>query len=223
MIPPGRSTTEESRRRRAPSSAPDDDRTSRSATVTRIDDRRGDRSLREPVRFPPVLSSPLVVCDDGNRPSIRGDLSPMLQRATPPPRQHRHAVAGVVAAVALGSLALVACGGGDTASTASTQPLSAAAERGRQTALDAGCASCHGANWQGGVAPAWVGLAGSTVTLSDGTTVTADADYLARSITAPADEKVRGFSVAMPPNALTADQVADVVAFIQALTPSEDA
>ena len=132
-------------------------------------------------------------------------------------------VAGAIAAVAVGSLALAACGGGDAASTASTQPLSAAAERGRRTALDSGCASCHGASWQGGVAPSWVGLAGSIVTLSDGSTVTADADYLARSITAPADEKVRGFSVAMPPNSLTPDQVADVVAFIQALTPSEDA
>lgn len=160
--------------------------------------------------------------DDRSRMHRRPSLHAPSQR----PTAFRRALVGgarSVTALGLAAVALVACGGGDTGSSASTQPLSAAAERGRQTALDAGCASCHGATWQGGVAPAWVGLAGSTVTLSDGSTVTADADYLARSITAPADEKVRGFNVAMPPNALTAEQVADVVAFIQALTPSEDA
>ena len=203
-----------------------------SATDSRSDGRRFDRSPRAPDRFPPMTDE---FCDDGNHTAAPGDLSPMHQCSSvraPSPRSAattalrsrvgtRRAFAN--SAVVLVTLALAACGGGDSTSTGATRPLSAAAERGRRTALDAGCASCHGASWQGGVAPAWVGLAGSTVILSDGSTVTADATYLARSITAPADEKVRGYNVAMPPNALTADQVADVVAFIQALTPSEDA
>jgi cytochrome c oxidase subunit II len=146
--------------------------------------------------------------------------------STPPASRGRaRRKIGQVAAMCtlvLTPLAASGCGGGARSSTPAA-PLSAAAERGRQTALESGCASCHGATWQGGVAPAWVGLAGSTVTLSDGSTVTADADYLARSIIAPADDKVSGFTVVMPTNALTADQVADVVAFIQTLTPSEDA
>jgi len=126
------------------------------------------------------------------------------------------------AVMAIVPLTMAACGGDDSSSSSSAAPLSAAAERGRSTAINSGCASCHGPTWQGGVAPAWIGLAGSTVTLSDGSTVTADAAYLARSITAPADQKVTGYSIVMPANGLTPDEVADVVAFIQALTPSED-
>ena len=84
-----------------------------------------------------------------------------------------------------------------------------------------GCVACHGANGEGGAAPSWVGLAGSTVTLDDGTTVVADAEYLARSITAPAEQKVAGATLVMPANMLTAEQVADVVAFIESLAGEE--
>lgn len=109
---------------------------------------------------------------------------------------------------------LVGCGGGGGASDVS---LPAAAANGRSIATGAGCTSCHGADFQGGVAPTWIGLAGSDVKLSDGSTVIADTDYLTRSIQDPSAQKVRGYSVAMPPNALSADEVADVVAFIEAL------
>jgi cytochrome c oxidase subunit 2 len=157
----------------------------------------------------------------------------MPHRLSPPsstePASRRARRAGSIAGrlvtsavMVLVPLTITACGGGDSSSSSSAAPLSAAAERGRSTALDSGCASCHGPTWQGGVAPSWVGLAGSTVTLSDGSTVTADAAYLARSIMAPADQMVQGYSIVMPTNGLTADEVADVVAFIQALTPSED-
>ncbi len=123
----------------------------------------------------------------------------------------------IVAAIAL----MTACGDGSSSSSddsGSTNSLSLAAQRGREVADQAGCAACHGTNWGGGVAPTWIGLSGAQVSLDDGTTVVADAAYLERAITAPAEQRVRGFSIVMPPNALTAAQVADVVAFIQALS-----
>ncbi|MEZ5343707.1 MAG: cytochrome c [Acidimicrobiales bacterium] len=96
-------------------------------------------------------------------------------------------------------------------------PLSATAAAGRDLAADAGCMSCHGDNGTGGVGPAWTGLAGSTVELSDGTTILADADYLVRSIADPAAEQVASYTLAMPTNSLTDDQVNLVVAYIQEL------
>ena len=113
----------------------------------------------------------------------------------------------VVALIVLG-----ACGGGDD-----DIDLSPAAAEGRAIAQEAGCASCHGADGGGRVGPAWKGLAGSTVALADGTTVTADTDYLTRSITEPDAELVDGYTVRMPTNTLSADEVASVVAYIEEL------
>ncbi len=84
-------------------------------------------------------------------------------------------------------------------------------------ASESGCQACHGRAWEGGAGPALIGLAGSTVTLRDGTTVVADRDYLVRSIADPSAEVSGNFSMRMPPNQLTDEQVADVVAFVEAL------
>lgn len=107
-------------------------------------------------------------------------------------------------------LALAACGG--------ESDLSEVAQRGKETALSNGCASCHGANGQGGVGPTWVDLAGSDVELEDGSTVVADDAYLIRSILDPSAEDVAGFTLAMPVNGLSEAQAADVVAYIKELT-----
>jgi len=117
------------------------------------------------------------------------------------------------ATVTVTALVLAACGGSDaTISTAS--PVGAAGE---QIARQAGCASCHGGSFQGGVGPGWVGLAGSEVELSDGTTVVADGAYLFESIRDPAARIVAGYSVQMPRNALTDDEIDEIVAFIGSL------
>ncbi len=129
----------------------------------------------------------------------------------------RTALAAIAGLLSVG----LAVGCGDERSTPSeTAVLSPAAERGRLIAASSGCASCHGATWSGGVGPSWLDLAGSTVVLSDGTTLTADTDYLTKAITTPAAQQVQGYTVVMPSNALTAAQVADVVAFIEALSPN---
>jgi cytochrome c oxidase subunit 2 len=127
----------------------------------------------------------------------------------------RRSVTGLlmVAAPVLLALGVVACGGDDEAGPV----LSAEAAEGRQIAVRAGCAACHGADGQGGTGPAWDGVLGSEVTLDDGTTVTADEAYLTRSIADPAADVVDGFSVKMPQNQLTDEEIAKVVAYIVAL------
>jgi len=122
--------------------------------------------------------------------------------------QHGRFAAGAAAAALV--IALTGCG--------DDSGLSATAERGKNTALSNGCASCHGAKGQGGVGPTWVDLAGSDVELKDGTTVVADEAYLLRSILDPGAEEVAGFTIAMPVNGVSEAQAADIVAYIEELT-----
>lgn len=93
----------------------------------------------------------------------------------------------------------------------------ALAESGRQLALTNGCAACHGTDGAGGVGPAWVGLAGSTVELADGTSLVADDVYLRRSILEPDAEIVAEYGVAMPRNGLEPDEIDAVIAYIMSL------
>lgn len=121
------------------------------------------------------------------------------------------------AAVALagaGTL-LSACGGEPPAPDVT---LSANGQAGFDIAAAAGCQSCHGANFVGGaVGPTWVGLAGSTVELKDGTTVVADTAYLTEAIRDPGAKLVAGFTGIMPKNSLSPEDVAKIVAYIEEL------
>ena len=62
-----------------------------------------------------------------------------------------------------------------------------------------------------------MGLAGSEVTLSDGSVIIADDPYLIESIRAPGAKRVAGFSIDMPSITLTDDELAEVVAYIHSL------
>jgi cytochrome c oxidase subunit 2 len=95
--------------------------------------------------------------------------------------------------------------------------LSPEAAAGREISINAGCASCHGADGNGNVGPKWIGLADSQVTLSDGTVVTADEDYLYTSIKEPGAMKRRGAVGIMPSNKLTDQEIASIIAYIRAL------
>jgi cytochrome c553 len=123
---------------------------------------------------------------------------------------------GTCLTLSLAGLVGAACGSDQTVDL----DLSGAAASGQEIAVDAGCQACHGRDWKGGVGPALVGLAGSTVTLDDGTTVVADDAYLTTAVSEPAAQKTKGYTIVMPANSLSADQVADVVAFIRELTPA---
>jgi cytochrome c oxidase subunit II len=127
----------------------------------------------------------------------------------------RGRVVTVALALPLLAAALAACG--DDGNNASGGGLSDAAKHGQQLARSQGCSACHGAAGEGGVGPAWQGLLGSTVTLTDGSTVTADEAYLTRAIKDPQAQVVDGFSVSMPVNQLSDQDIADLVAYISTL------
>jgi len=99
----------------------------------------------------------------------------------------------------------------------STDPI----VRGLGLAKSQGCAACHSTDGSTLVGPTWKGLYGSQVTLTDGTTVTADDAYLRESILDPNAKIVKGFAPnLMPPTfgkTLTADQINDLIAYIKSL------
>ena len=117
-------------------------------------------------------------------------------------------------ATAVALLTLGACSSSSSSAPADLSPEAAA---GRELAISAGCASCHGDDGNGRVGPKWVGLADSQVTLSDGTVVTADDAYLYESIKDPGAKKRRGASGIMPANKLTDEEIASIIVYIRAL------
>jgi cytochrome c oxidase subunit II len=116
-------------------------------------------------------------------------------------------------ATAVVLLGAASCGGDDDGGN----QLSGAAAEGQQIARRSGCAACHGADGQGGVGPAWAGDLGNQIELADGSTLTVDEAYLRRSIAEPSAQVHAGFTVTMPENELTPDEIDKVVAYIVAL------
>ena len=78
------------------------------------------------------------------------------------------------------------------------------------------------ANGEGGTGPTWVGLAGAEVELLDGTFVVADEAYLVRSIVEPEADLRAGFTLQMPRNSLSESEVADVIAYIEDLSRTDE-
>ena len=113
------------------------------------------------------------------------------------------------AAVSCGPSADEAGVGGDAGATAD-----APAADGEQLLRSSGCAGCHGADFRGGAGPSLVGLAGSQVTLADGSTLLADTAYLTRAIANPSADLVADYNLKMPANAWTDVEIADIVAYI---------
>ena len=125
----------------------------------------------------------------------------------------RFALGGAITAlVAVGA----SCGGGgdggDDTGSGGSAPI-----EGEQIARSNGCAGCHGQDFGGAAGPGWIGLAGSEVELTDGTTIVVDDDYLTRAITDPAADVAAGYTLKMPANNLTDDEVAAIVAYINTL------
>ncbi len=83
-----------------------------------------------------------------------------------------------------------------------------------------GCVACHTTDGAKLVGPTWKGLWDSQVTvLADGkeVTLTADENYIRRSIHHPPKEIVKGFTAHMPAADLKERDVDDLVAFIKSL------
>ncbi len=104
-----------------------------------------------------------------------------------------------------------------SSNSSSSIALSAEAQAGQELASASGCASCHGSNGEGRVGPKWTGLADSQVTMSDGTTVTADDAYLYTSIHEPSAMRRKGAVGQMPSNQLTDEEIASIIVYIRAL------
>lgn len=142
--------------------------------------------------------------------------------SVPAPRAASGTLVRVLRARAVRLLTLPAVAAGTIAASCGGTPpedtnLSPAAKAGMEVALRAGCQSCHGSNFSGGVAPTWKGLFGKTVELSDGRTVVAGEDYLTTAIQDPTADQVAGYRLQMPRNTLTDAEVADIVAYIKEL------
>jgi len=111
----------------------------------------------------------------------------------------------------------------DQAAAAQAEALASAgkpdAARGEKLYQESGCKACHSLDGTKGVGPTWKGLAGETVKLADGSSVTADDAYLLESIKLPGAKTVEGFSAGAMPSFsyLTDGQVADLVEFIKTL------
>ena len=97
----------------------------------------------------------------------------------------------------------------------STTPAAA----GQQLYQTLGCASCHGANGEGGRGPTLAGVFGRTATLQSGETIPVDEKYVRESILNPQAQLVVGFGPIMPTfqGQVSEDQVMQLIAFIKSL------
>lgn len=108
-----------------------------------------------------------------------------------------------------------ACSGGSSSDP--PDGLSAEALVGWELIQNKGCVACHGTDGGGGTGPSWIGVAGTTRPLADGTDVVADRAYLTRAVADPQAEQVRGYTILMPQVPLTEAEVASIVALLEEL------
>jgi cytochrome c oxidase subunit II len=94
------------------------------------------------------------------------------------------------------------------------------AAAGQQMFESLGCASCHGANAEGGRGPALLGLFGNNAVLNNGQTVRADEGYIRESILNPQAKIVTGFGPIMPSfqGQLNEEQLLQLVAYVKSLS-----
>ena len=93
------------------------------------------------------------------------------------------------------------------------------ATAGQQLYQTLGCASCHGANGEGGRGPTLAGSFGKMVQLQNGDSVRVDEGYVRESILNPQAKLVAGFGAIMPTfqGQVSEDQLVQLLAFIKSL------
>lgn len=98
--------------------------------------------------------------------------------------------------------------------------------RGGKYAQQFGCLSCHSVDGSPLVGPTWQSLYGHEVQLADGSTVTADDDYITNSVLNPDAQIVATFPPGVMPKSfidpvtkrsITNEQIADIIEYIKAL------
>jgi cytochrome c oxidase subunit 2 len=91
----------------------------------------------------------------------------------------------------------------------------------RGKTVAAQCIGCHSQDGNRLVGPTWKGLYGSQVKLADGSTVTADDEYLYNAIVDPNAQIHEGFQPGLMPgtykNTLSETQIRDIIEFIKTI------
>jgi len=91
-------------------------------------------------------------------------------------------------------------------------------QQGQSLYRSQGCLSCHSVDGSRNVGPTWQGLFGKTETLSDGSQVEVDAEYLIEAIVEPGASVVQGYPDVMPAYPqLTQEELDALVAYIESL------
>lgn len=92
-------------------------------------------------------------------------------------------------------------------------------ERGKELFSKQGCTACHSTGDNKLVGPGMAGLFGKEVQLTDGRTVTADENYIRKSLMEPNADVVEGFNQLMPTfkGQLSDDEVNHLIAYIKSL------
>lgn len=92
-------------------------------------------------------------------------------------------------------------------------------ERGEQVYTQNACQTCHSTDGTRLVGPSFQGLFGSEETLQDGSIVTVDEEYLARSITNPGEQIVEGFqNVMVPYDYLSESEIQSLIEYIKSVS-----
>jgi cytochrome c oxidase subunit II len=94
------------------------------------------------------------------------------------------------------------------------------AAAGQQLYQTLGCASCHGANGEGGRGPTLAGVFGKQTMLTTKLTIKADEAYIRESILNPQAKLVDGFGPIMPTfqGQVSEDQLVQIIAFMKSLS-----
>lgn len=95
----------------------------------------------------------------------------------------------------------------------------APAEWGEQLVQEWACTTCHSTDGSQMTGPTWQGLFGHEVTLADGSTVTADENYIRESILEPSSKVVEGFPNVMNTyqGQLNDEQINAIIEYIKTL------
>ncbi|SMO55914.1 c-type cytochrome [Fodinibius sediminis] len=97
------------------------------------------------------------------------------------------------------------------------------AERGKTVAAENACNACHSTDGAKMVGPTWQNLFGSERTLDDGSTVTADEEYLRESIVNPSAKIAEGFPPSMVPyDHLSDSDINSLIEYIKSLSENAE-
>lgn len=177
-------------------------------------------------RIPDAANAPVVATTAPTEAPAEPTTAPTEPETASPVAETGSPVTGAATAEAAGSAVPEAATteaatpaeetGGASTESGDYAGLTGDVSKGKQ--LSAQCIACHSIDGSTIVGPTWKGLYGHEVTLEDGSTVTADSDYIAESIRDPNAKIVQGFPPVMPPFAYLSDQdIADLIAYIKTL------